>query len=70
TASLPPEPPLSAELKPVPFNPFTPPPPQPPAPVVQQPPPEKIFSPKKHPSHYDTLVRFAAIELEGTVKKL
>jgi DNA polymerase-3 subunit gamma/tau len=28
-----------------------------------------ILPPLHHPSHYDTLVRFAAVELEGTVKK-
>ncbi|HSX11697.1 MAG TPA: DNA polymerase III subunit gamma/tau [Chlamydiales bacterium] len=51
------------ELKPVPFNPFA----AAPAPV----PAVAVAAPAlgKHPSHYDTLMRFAAIELEGTVKK-
>lgn len=29
----------------------------------------KNSEPSHHPSHYDTLIRFAAVELEGTVKK-
>lgn len=53
------------ELKPVPFNPFK----EivaPTAPVIAP-----IIAPvsEKHPSHYDTIMRFAAVELEGTVKK-
>jgi len=74
-------PPPAPELKPVPFNPYqaqpepkpvaaTPPtpksvvPPTPaPAPAISAP-----LSPTKHPSHYDTLMRFSAIELEGTFK--
>lgn len=30
---------------------------------------DKHSEPLHHPSHYDTLIRFAAVELEGTVKK-
>jgi len=53
-------------LKPVPFNPYqakkeavseVKPSPKTPSPL-----------PERHPSHYDTLIRFAAVELEGTVK--
>jgi DNA polymerase-3 subunit gamma/tau len=51
-----------------------------PAPVVEKPAPKPVVAPQpaptkaappkltKHPSHYDTLVRFASIELEGIVK--
>ncbi len=58
----PPEPPKvetlqSPELKPVPFNPFKA-PPEEPKPLIAQ----------KHQSHYDTIIRFAAVEFEGTVK--
>ena len=64
-----PVPPSPPSLLPTPFNPFTakkeevvaapPPLPTPPSPPL---------SPSKHPSYYDTLMRFAAVELEGTVK--
>lgn len=41
--------------------------------VVEAPPvalsPAPVSSSAKHPSHYDTLIRFAAVELEGTVIK-
>ena len=43
--------------------------------ALPPPPPQKVEKiekvaapPSKHPSHYDTLVRFTAVELEGTVK--
>lgn len=74
----PPKPPV--ELKAVPFNPISAPkeevkPPPPPAPVVEvkAPPPPKPEPPvetksSKHPSHYDTIMRFAAVEFEGTIK--
>ncbi|HEX2583074.1 MAG TPA: DNA polymerase III subunit gamma/tau [Chlamydiales bacterium] len=65
------------ELKAVPFSPYSPKPsPQP----AEEPIPEKITiapapeqpsapqTPSKHPSHYATLMRFAAVELEGTIK--
>jgi DNA polymerase-3 subunit gamma/tau len=58
------------ELKPVPFNPYQPsakPSPEPilpPQPVLKE--SESTLS--KHPSHYDTLMRFTAVELEGTFK--
>ncbi|OGN55213.1 MAG: DNA polymerase III, subunit gamma and tau [Chlamydiae bacterium RIFCSPHIGHO2_12_FULL_44_59] len=31
--------------------------------------PAREESPSKHPSHYDTIMRFASIELEGTIRK-
>ena len=41
-----------------------------PAPKLEQAPvAAPVTAPLKHPSHYDTLIRFAAVELEGTVKK-
>lgn len=46
-------------LKPVPFNPFLP-------PIEEIPKPLEVA--KKHQSHYDTLIRFAAVEFEGIVK--
>ncbi len=53
------------ELKPVPFNPYTP------SAKEAAPKPAPIAPPLgKHPSHYDTLMRFAAVELEGTFKNL
>jgi DNA polymerase-3 subunit gamma/tau len=43
-----------------------------PAPIAAPPPPKKELPPQildeKHPSHYDTLLRFTAVELEGSVK--
>ncbi|MGB7979156.1 MAG: DNA polymerase III subunit gamma/tau [Chlamydiales bacterium] len=49
-------------LKPTPFNPY-----------VSKSQDVKVealakSSPKKHPSHYDTVMRFAAVEFEGTIK--
>jgi DNA polymerase-3 subunit gamma/tau len=62
------EPPAPAPvLKPVPFNPYSP-PTEPAAPPRQE---NKVLveeQPAKHPSHYETLMRFAAVELEGTLK--
>ena len=70
-------------LKPVPFNPYTATPSAPPQTVAAQAPipvptpaltsapkpePEPRTANAKHPSHYDTLMRFAAIELEGNLK--
>ncbi len=43
-------------LKAVPFNPYA-------MPL------EKSEKPSKHPSHYETLIQFAAVELEGIAKK-
>lgn len=37
--------------------------------IFLKPVPEKTSPTSKHPSHYDTLIRFTAIELEGSVKK-
>jgi DNA polymerase-3 subunit gamma/tau len=62
---VPPQPPVDLSpkeeillsLQPVPFNPYT-------VPVEKTPPVEK-----KHISHYDTLMRFAAVELEGSLKQ-
>jgi DNA polymerase-3 subunit gamma/tau len=72
-----------AELRAVPFSPYkaksevkqpeakleteqaAAPPPKPPPPAPSDSTPQ---SPSKHPSHYATLMRFAAIELEGTIK--
>jgi len=46
-------------LKPVPFNPY----------AIKLQESEKLPPPSsKHPSHYDTLIRFTAVELEGTIK--
>lgn len=55
------EPPV---LKPVPFNPYT-------VPAETPPPPTPVEAPRqgKHPSHYETVLRFTAVELEGTVVK-
>lgn len=39
----------------------------PPAEVIAE---KKEQSEKHHPSHYDTLLRFAAVELEGTIKRV
>jgi len=73
--ATPPAPAPVPELKPVPFNPYqakpepkpVPPPTPAPAPVAVTPaPPSAPLA--KHPSHYDTLMRFSAIELEGTFK--
>lgn len=59
------------ELVAVPFSPRLEPPKQPAR--IESPPPPRVeipsSSPQKHPSHYDTLIRFAAVELEGTLKK-
>ncbi len=65
-----PPPPKPPELQAVPFNPFSAPPKPPEPPKVEAPAP-KVEAPlsQKHPSHYDTLIRFAAVELEGTLKK-
>jgi DNA polymerase-3 subunit gamma/tau len=41
----------------------------PPTPVAPKSPPPSSNVASKHPSHYDTLMRFAAVELEGTIKK-
>ncbi len=62
------EPPkIEQELKPVPFNPYTPPAKEAaPKPIAM--PPKEAAPSGKHPSHYDTLMRFAAVELEGTFK--
>ena len=62
------EPPkIEQELKPVPFNPYTPPAKEAAPKPIPMPPKEAAPS-GKHPSHYDTLMRFAAVELEGTFK--
>lgn len=75
--------PAEPSLQPIPFNPYKVQPVVEPTPApepvsmptpVSTPVPEKPKSPppepslSKHPSHYDTLMRFAAVELEGTVK--
>ncbi|MBM3184520.1 MAG: DNA polymerase III subunit gamma/tau, partial [Chlamydiae bacterium] len=59
---LPSSPPNSPpQLKPVPFNPYQTPPP------IQELPPTQP-SVQNDRSRYDTLIRFAAVELEGTLK--
>jgi DNA polymerase-3 subunit gamma/tau len=59
-------PPPAPKLMEVPFNPFTP------EPAPARPPEAAPSQPqtlaKKHPSHYDTIMRFAAVEFEGTIK--
>ncbi|MBI3508895.1 MAG: DNA polymerase III subunit gamma/tau [Chlamydiia bacterium] len=65
-------------LKPVPFRPQAtlaapkpepaPPPPAPIAPLAT-PTPAFVEADAKHPSHYDTLMRFAAVELEGNLRR-
>lgn len=49
--------PFTKVLKPVPFSPFS---------KKSSLTPSSL--PEKHPSHYDTLMRFAAVELEGIIK--
>ncbi len=56
-----PEPALT--LQPVPFNPYA----ASPEPPAELPPPSQQAA-QKHTSHYDTLMRFAAVELEGSLK--
>ncbi len=69
------------ELQTAPFNPFKaveqsllpePTPVAPPKVDLPKPAPVVEATPKamngKHPSHYDTIIRFAAVELEGTIK--
>lgn len=60
------KPPEAPVLKPVPFNPH-----HPKAEAVKEEkatPKASLPLPERHPSHYDTLIRFAAVELEGIVK--
>lgn len=56
-------PPVAAQ----PTPPAAPPPVAAPAPKAKKAKPAAA-PPERHPSHYDTLMRFAAVELEGTVK--
>jgi DNA polymerase-3 subunit gamma/tau len=60
------------ELKAVPFNPFKAPAPEKKIVVAES--TESTEAPSaaketKHPSHYETVMRFAAVELEGTIRK-
>lgn len=54
-----PDPSPSFTIKPVPLPPME---------IKKEPPSEEI-KPSKHPSHYDTIISFTAVECEGTIRK-